>query len=151
MFAAIRLRGEVDLNPKIKRTLELLRLYKVNHLVLVKESEKKMLEKAQGFLTWGDINEVTLALMLKKRARLTGNKRVDESFLKENKIGSFEELAKSLLDGKTTLEKAGLKPIIRLSPPKKGHKRAGIKKPHHLGGALGYRSDDINALIKKMT
>ncbi len=150
LIAAIRIRGCVGLNPDNRKTLELLRLFKGNHMVLLKEAQKPMLQKVQGYATWGEVNEKTLALALKKRARLSGNRRVTDTVLKEKGFGSFDELAKALIDGKTTLDKAGLKPVLRLSPPKKGHERAGIKKIYSMGGALGYRADDINILIKKM-
>lgn len=40
--------------------------------------------------------------------------------------------------------------IYRLSPPRGGFERKGIKKPFTTGGVLGYRKDAINALIQKM-
>ena len=149
-FAVIRIRGTVNLNPKIKKTLEMLRLFKVNHLVLLGEEANGMLNTVQNFVTWGEVDEITLAKLLKKRARLPGNARPNKEFLKEKGFASFDELSKALIEGKTKLETIGLKPVLRLSPPKKGHKRAGIKKGYHMGGALGYRAGDINALIKKM-
>lgn len=39
---------------------------------------------------------------------------------------------------------------FRLSPPKKGFERKGIKKPFSKGGALGNRKNKINELIKRM-
>ncbi len=42
------------------------------------------------------------------------------------------------------------KNIFHLNPPKKGFERKGIKKSFASGGALGYRKDKINDLIKKM-
>ena len=150
MYAAIRVRGKVNVSPRIKKTLELLRLDRVNHLALVKKEQKGMLQKAQSFITFGEINEETLALTVKKRGRLPGNKKISKDFLKEKKIASFEELAKSIIEGKTRLEDFGIKPILRLSPPKKGYERAGIKKSYSVGGALGYRASDINKLVKRM-
>ena len=38
VFAVIRVRGIVNVNPDIKRTLELLRLTKVNHCALIEEN-----------------------------------------------------------------------------------------------------------------
>jgi large subunit ribosomal protein L30 len=150
MLAVIRVRGGVGLNPKVRKTLELLGLHSVNHLALVGVAEKGMLERVQGYLTWGEIDAQTMALLLQKRGRLHGNKRLNEAFLKEKKIKSFGELAKNILGGKASLGELGLKTIFRLGPPKKGFERAGIKKTYKTGGALGYRASDINALIKKM-
>jgi len=43
-----------------------------------------------------------------------------------------------------------LKPVFRLKPPSKGYDRGGIKQPYTKGGALGYRSEKINDLLKRM-
>ena len=66
MYAAIRVRGKVNVSPRIKKTLELLRLDRVNHLALVRKEQKGMLEKAQSFITFGEINNETLASALEK-------------------------------------------------------------------------------------
>jgi len=150
MFAAIRIRGDVNLSPGIRKTLELLRLHKVNHLVLVGEENKEMLVKVHGYVTWGEIEEKTLEALLEKRGRLQGNKRVGKEFLKKSKVKSFGEMAKTVLESKSSLEKLGIKPVFRLSPPKKGHMRKGIKAAYSIGGALGYRAADINELVRKM-
>lgn len=42
------------------------------------------------------------------------------------------------------------KKFYSLHPPRGGFERKGIKKPFNLKGALGYRRDNINVLIKKM-
>ncbi len=43
-----------------------------------------------------------------------------------------------------------LKKYFRLSPPRGGFERKGIKKDFTVSGALGYRGNKINDLIKKM-
>ena len=150
MYAAIRVRGKVNVSPNIKKTLQLLRLDRVNHLALVRKEQKGMLKNPQSFITFGEINDETLAIAIEKRGRLVGNKKIGKDFLKEKKIASFEELAKSIIEGKVKLDDLGIKPILRLSPPKKGYERAGIKKNYSVGGALGYRASDINKLVKRM-
>lgn len=150
MLAAIRVRGSVNVSPNIRKTLELLMLNRVNHLVLVKDGQKGMLNKAQSYITFGEINQETLAKLLEKRARLSGNKKVDESFLKKKNVKGFQELAKGLLEGKLALRELSIKPVLRLRPPKKGYERAGIKKGYSIGGALGYRASDINKLVQRM-
>ena len=53
---------------------------------------------------------------------------------------------------KLLTEKRGKKGIkfFRLNPPKKGFGRKGIKVSFKAGGALGYRKEKINDLIKRM-
>ena len=43
-----------------------------------------------------------------------------------------------------------IKKIFRLNSPKKGYGRKGIKVSFNNGGALDYRGDKINDLIKRM-
>lgn len=150
MLAAIRVRGWVDISPGIKKTLELVGLDRINHLRLVKEEQRPMLDKAGQYITFGEIDAATLALVVEKRARLVGDKKLDKDFLKEKKFKDFDEMAKAIIEGKTNLKELGIKHVFRLGPPKKGYERAGIKKSYTVGGALGYRAGDINALIKRM-
>ena len=42
------------------------------------------------------------------------------------------------------------KKFFALHPPRRGFERKGIKKAFSVGGALGYRKEKINDLIKRM-
>ena len=150
MYVAIKVRSNVKIKHELGKTMHLLRLNRVNHCVLIPDKQLAMLKKVDAYITYGRIDEKTLAVVLEKRGRLAGNKRVTEAVLKEKNLGSFTELAKKLLDGNTTLIQAGIKPVFRLNAPKKGHARAGIKTPFAMGGALGNRKEAINALIMRM-
>ena len=44
----------------------------------------------------------------------------------------------------------GIKPVFRLHPPSKGFKGK-VKRSYTAGGVTGYRGENINSLIKKMT
>jgi large subunit ribosomal protein L30 len=150
MYVAIKVRSNVKIKHGLGMTMDLLRLNRVNHCVLIPDKQLSMLKKVDAYITYGRIDEKTLALVLEKRGRLAGNKRLTEIVLKEKKLGTFTELAKKLLEEKTTLIQAGIKPVFRLNAPKKGHARAGIKTPFAMGGALGNRKNAINTLILRM-
>lgn len=150
MFAIIRLRGEVNLRPEIKSTLEMLRMHRVNHCIVVPEDEhfRGMIQKVKDYVAWGKIDDQTLAMLLERRGRLAGNRRLTEDFLKEKTLyRSFAELAAALNSGATSLKDLGIKPIFRLHPARKGLKT--IKKTAQQGGDLGFRAD-LADLIKKM-
>jgi len=150
MFAIIRLRGEVNLRPEIKSTLEMLRMHRVNHCIVVREDEhfRGMIQKVKDYVAWGKIDDQTLAMLLERRGRLAGNHRLTEDFLKEKTAyRSFAELAAALNSGATSLKDLGIKPIFRLHPARKGLKT--IKKTAQQGGDLGFRAD-LADLIKKM-
>lgn len=61
--------------------------------------------------------------------------------------GEIDESTLKLLN-----EKRGKKDkkFFRLQPPRKGFERKGTKKSFSIGGALGYRGEKINELIKRM-
>jgi len=152
MFAVIRVRGSIRARKEFLDTMKMLRLTRVNHLVLFPERKEieGMIKKVQSFVTFGQIDEKTLEKMLEKRGRLQGDKKLDKEFLRKAGLNSFKELAKALIEGKISLKKLRIKEVFRLRPPRKGFERKGIKKTFALGGALGNRGEKINELILRM-
>jgi large subunit ribosomal protein L30 len=151
MIAAIRVRGRTGIKKDIADTLDMLRLTRINHAVLIEEnpSYKGMLQKAKDYITWGEVDEDTVAKLLSKRGKLAGNVKLTEDYLKENTdFSSVEELSKAVVDSGAKLEDSGVKPIFRLHPPRKGYED--IKKTFAESGSLGYRGDKIGDLVKKM-
>ncbi|MFO8078077.1 MAG: 50S ribosomal protein L30 [Thermoplasmatota archaeon] len=152
VYAVVRVRGTVNVKPKITKTLELLRLTRVNHCTLVDEKKeiKGMLQQAKDYVTWGEINEETLSALLQKRGRLTGDQPLTKDFLSSaTSAKTIEELSKSILDGSLHLKEIpDLKPVFRLNPPSKGFE--GIKRSFVNKGALGYRGKKINDLLQRM-
>jgi len=152
VFAIIRVRGIVNVNPDIKRTLELLRLTKVNHCALLEENKvyKGMLQIAKDYTTWGELDKETLPKLIKSRGMLVGDKQITEEYLKSStSYDNFQKLSQAILDDKFKYKEIpDVKPLFRLHPPKKGYE--GIKRSFKNGGALGYRGKDINKLIGRM-
>ncbi|MCK4332665.1 MAG: 50S ribosomal protein L30 [Thermoplasmatales archaeon] len=151
VFAVIRVRGIVNVKPDIKRTLELLRLTKVNHCVLLEENKvyKGMLQIAKDYTTWGEINKEILSNLINSRGMLVGDKRITEEYVKSaTSYDSIEKLSQAIIDNKFKYnEIPEIKPLFRLSPPKKGYE--GIKRSFTNGGALGYRGKEINKLLER--
>lgn len=149
LFAVIRLRGNVKTSKEINDTLDMLKLKKVNHCVIVGKNQIGMLKKVKDYVTFGEINKDTLIKLLKNRLRGEKNKKIDqESLMKITKFKSFEDFADALLKEKIKLKDfKKLKPIFRLNPPRKGLKSKRLSWPK---GDLGYRKDKINELIERM-
>ncbi len=151
MYAVIRIRGRTGIRKNIADTLDMLNLTRISHCVVIPDtpSYKGMLQKAKDYITWGEVSEETFKKLVSERARLPGNKRVSDEYVKENTdYESLDDLAVAILNGETTLKESGLKPIFRLAPPKKGYEST--RKPYSEGGSLGYRSENINELLEKM-
>jgi len=141
LFAVVMVRGVVGTNRKLKDTLMMLRLNRINHCVIVPKNQNYdgMLHKARDFITWGEIDKETLEKLISKRGRFVGDKRVTD-------LRYAKELAQFILSGKPVKE-TGIKPVFRLSPPSKGYRSTKALYPK---GSLGYRGEKINELIKRM-
>ncbi len=134
----VLVRGLVNKSHPIKQTFELLKLSRKNQAVVIPKNEVNlgMIAKVNDFVTWGEIDEATFKELVAKRGVEFLSRNTDRKNLYTYKSLSF--------NGKH------YKPYFRLSPPTKGFGRKGIKAAFNAGGALGYRGDKINDLIKRM-
>ena len=152
MFAVIRVRGRPDVNVDVRKTMELMNLTRVNHCVLVADSDvaKGMLQKAKDYITWGEIDVATLAQMITVRGRLAGDLPITDEYVKANtEFATIAEMANAMISsGYRMKDTEGAKAVFRLHPPAKGYE--GIKRSFPNGGALGYRGAAINELIARM-
>ena len=101
-------------------------------------------------MVWGEISKETLSLLMEKRGRLIGDKRLTDQYAQELGYKSLNDLAEATYN--LEVEYAQLpkiKPIFRLHPPKKGFKGK-LKKGYSAGGVTGYRGAAIDGLIKQM-
>ena len=98
-----------------------------------------------------EVDEKTFRELLLIRGKTIGKKNLTEQYLKEKTKLSVDEFIKEFFSFKKNLKDVpGLKLYFRLKPPVKGFERKGIKVPYSMGGALGYRKDNINNLIIRM-
>ncbi len=152
-LAVVRIRGSVKVRRDINETLRMLGLVRVNHCVVIDDSPsyKGMLHKVKDFVTWGEIKPETLAILLRRRGRLSGGEGISDEFVKSHtQFDSIDEFAEAVCAGKANLgDLPGLKKVFRLHPPKKGYR--GIKRPFRNGGSLGYRGEEIGDLILRMS
>ncbi|WP_054839846.1 50S ribosomal protein L30 [Thermococcus sp. JCM 11816] len=154
-LALIRLRSGIRARGgEVRDTLAMLRLHRINHLVIVDDtpSYRGMIQKVKDYITWGgEIDKETLAKLLRKRGgRLIGNKPITDEYVKEKLGMTIEEFAEKVVNGEMKLrDLPNIKPVFRLHPPRgglKGSKKRSFKE----GGALGYRGEKINELIERM-
>lgn len=151
-YAVVRVRGTVNIRPDTKKTLQLLNLTRANHCVLLEEknSIKGMLQVAKDYVTWGEIDKDILLKLINSRGRLEGDKKLTDEYLKSStSYVNIDQLTQAIIEKKFKYKDIpNVKPIFRLSPPKKGYE--GIKRSFVNKGALGYRGKEINKLIGKM-
>ena len=151
-FAVVKVRGTVSAQREARETLDLLRLARTNHAVLLdnRPSFMGMLYRVQNYVTWGEVSKETVALMLQKRGRLTGGKKLTDEAVENLGYQSIDTLAEAIANCKAEYQKLpNVQPLFKLHPPKKGYKGK-IKKSYTTGGEAGYRGEAINDLIKRM-
>jgi large subunit ribosomal protein L30 len=150
-WAVVKVRGSINVKPKIKETMKLMRLNRVNHCVIIPENETYygMLKIIKDYVTWGEIDVETTELMLENSGKTSGNAIFTKKELKDSSFKTMKALAKNLSEGKVVMRDVPkLKPLFRLHPPRKGYE--GVKRSFKEGGALGYRGEKINQLIRRM-
>ncbi len=152
-LAVIRVRGVSDIFHEIKATLKMLNLTRNCHATLVDDRPAYlgMLRKARNYVTWGEISKENIALLLREKGRLVGNKKLTDSYVQEIGHKSLDDLAEAIHKLEVEYNRLpNLKPVFRLHPPRKGFKGR-VKRSYAAGGVSGYRGEAINDLIKKMT
>jgi large subunit ribosomal protein L30 len=151
-FAVVKVRGTISAQREARETLAMLRLARTNHAVLVdnRPSFMGMLYRVQNYVTWGEVSKETVALLLKKRGRLAGGKKLTNESAEKLGYKSIDALAEAIASCKAEYQKLpNVQPVFKLPPPSKGFKGK-TKKSYSAGGEAGYRGEKINELIKRM-
>jgi large subunit ribosomal protein L30 len=152
-FAAVKIRGTISAKREARETLDMLRLDKTNNAVLIdnRPSYMGMLYRVQNYVTWGEPSKETVALLLKERGRLAGGKKLTDEAVEKLGYKSIDKLAEAIAGCKVEFQKlSNVRPVFRLRPPSKGFKGK-TKKSFIAGGEAGYRGENINDLIKRMS
>lgn len=149
---AVKVRGAVSAMREARETLEFLHLTHTNHAVLIdsRPAYKGMLQRVNSYVTWGEPTKETVAMMIQKRARLAGNKKITAEYILKTGYQSVDELADAIVNCKVAFQKLPeIQPLFKLHPPSKGYKGK-TKKGFKAGGEAGYRGEAINELLKRM-
>jgi large subunit ribosomal protein L30 len=151
-MVAVRIRGLSDFSQEVKDTLTMLRLTRNCHATILdnRPAYDGMLRKSKDCITWGEVSKETIALLLKKRGRLVGDKQLTDEYAKELGYETLDVLAEAIYNVEVEFNSLpDLKPLFRLRPPTKGFKGK-VKRSFVSGGELGYRGEAINDLLQRM-
>lgn len=151
-LVVVKIRGTVSAQRETRETLDFLHLVHTNHAVLIdsRPAYKGMLQRVNSYITYGEPSKETVVMMLQKRARLLGAKKLTEEYLQKAGYKSFDELAQAILDCKVQFGKLpDIEPRFKLHPPSKGYKGK-TKRGFNAGGEAGYRGEAINKLVQRM-
>ena len=153
-FLVVRVRSDRGVERSIRDTMGMLNLTRVNHATIVPESSTYagMLQKSKDFVTWGVVDAETIENLLTQRGRMVGDKPLDNAAVKAGSdFKTVKAFAKALASGEASMKSVdGLKPVLRLHPPRGAKGWGGIKRAYSIGGALGFRGDEIGSLAERM-
>ena len=143
-YLVIRVRSDRGVTKKIRDTMSMLNLTRVNHAVLVPKTPayEGMLQKATD----------TIETLINERGRMAGDKQVTDAEVKScSDHSTVKALSKAIASGEaTTKDVEGMKPVFRLHPPRGSKGWGGIKRAYSVGGALGFRGENIVELAARM-
>ena len=139
LLVVIRVRGKINLKHRITKTFTQLNLHNKNWCVVLRNSESNlgMVKKVKDYVTWGELSEDVFTKLIEKRGELFKEREHD---LKEKL--SYKKFF--------VYKNRKYQRFFRLHPPKKGYGRKGVKVSFANRGALGYRAEKINDLLKRM-
>ncbi|KAH7078128.1 60S ribosomal protein L7 [Paraphoma chrysanthemicola] len=156
----VRIKGINKIDPKKRKTLQLLRLLQINNGVFIRltKATMEMLKIVEPFVAYGYPNQKSVRELIykrgygkvdKQRLPLTDNEIIEENLGKYGMI-CMEDLIHEIYTVGPNFKQASnfLWPFKLNSPTGGFHKR---KFKHFIeGGDLGNREDKINELIKQM-
>ncbi|MGA3059039.1 MAG: 50S ribosomal protein L30 [Candidatus Bathyarchaeia archaeon] len=151
-LVVVKVRGTVSAQRETRETLDFLHLSHTNHAVLIdsRPSYKGMLQRINSYITYGEPSKETVIMMLQKRARLAGDKKLTEEYIQKAGYKSIDDLAEAIVTCKVQFQKLpDVQPLFKFHPPSKGYKGK-TKKGFKAGGEAGYRGEAINELVKRM-
>ena len=151
-LVVVKIRGTISAQRETRETLDFLHLAHTNHAVLIdsRPAYKGMLQRVNSYVTWGEPSKEIVAMMLQKRARLAGDKKLTDEYIKKAGYKSIDDLAEAIVSCKVEFRKLpDMQPRFKLHPPSKGYKGK-TKKGFKAGGEAGYRGEAINNLVKRM-
>jgi len=156
----VRIKGINKIDPKKRKTLQLLRLLQINNGVFVRltKATSEMLKIVEPFIAYGYPNLKSVRELVykrgygkidKQRIALTDNAIIEESLGKYGIICVEDLIHEIVTVGPNFKQASNFLWPFKLSNPTGGFRPRKFK--HFIeGGDLGNREDKINALIKQM-
>jgi len=158
-FVAIQLRSQVNIAPRPKKTLSLLRLKQINNCVILRNnlSIKNMLQNAKDYIAFGTISYELLRKLVYLRGygKINGNKvkltneNIESHF--EGRFKCIEELCDVIFHGKPELRDVlrFLCPF-KLNPPRGGFLNGHKKRSFVQGGSTNDHKELLGNLLERM-
>ncbi|KAH9872083.1 60S ribosomal protein L7 [Plenodomus biglobosus] len=156
----VRIKGINKIDPKKRKTLQLLRLLQINNGVFIKltKATMEMLKIVEPFVAYGYPNQKSVRELIykrgygkvdKQRLPLTDNEIIEENLGKFGMICMEDLIHEIYTVGPNFKQASNFLWPFKLNNPNGGFRKRKFK--HFIeGGDLGNREDQINELIRQM-
>ncbi|CAO2658240.1 Nn.00g059630.m01.CDS01 [Neocucurbitaria sp. VM-36] len=156
----VRIKGINKIDPKKRKTLQLLRLLQINNGVFIKltKATMEMLKIVEPFVAYGYPNQKSVRELIykrgygkvdKQRLPLTDNEIIEENLGKYGMICMEDLIHEIYTVGPNFKQASNFLWPFKLNSPTGGFRKRKFK--HFIeGGDLGNREDQINDLIRQM-
>ncbi|EZQ03842.1 50S ribosomal protein L30 [Candidatus Acidianus copahuensis] len=148
----IRLRGRAGGDWRIEQTLGLLRLNRRYSAMVYPYSEeiKGMIRKVEAYITWGELDEEGIDMLL-NRMKTREGKKIDDETLKINLNMNIDDFKQKIVSGELRINKYSklFNLPISLHPPREGF-YGKVSVHFKNGGEYGYRGSYIKELLRRM-
>ncbi|KAH7356264.1 60s ribosomal protein-like protein l7 [Pyrenochaeta sp. MPI-SDFR-AT-0127] len=156
----VRIKGINKIDPKKRKTLQLLRLLQINNGVFIKltKATMEMLKIVEPFVAYGYPNQKSVRELIykrgygkvdKQRLPLTDNEIIEENLGKYGMICMEDLIHEIYTVGPNFKQASNFLWPFKLNSPNGGFRKRKFK--HFIeGGDLGNREDLINELIRQM-
>ena len=106
-LVVVKIRGTVRAQKETRETLEFLHLVHTNHAVLIdsRAAYMGMLQRVNSYITYGEPSKELVAMMLQKRARLAGDKKLTDEYIQKIGYKSIDDLAEAIVSCKVQFQK----------------------------------------------
>jgi len=159
VYLVTRIRGINNLNPVVRKILQLLRLRQLHNAVFVRvnRATTNMLRKVEPYIAYGYPSRALIRKLIYKRGHGKANRQrlpLINNEIIENNLGKqglicFEDLINEITTCGAHFKEANnfLWPF-KLNPPRGGF--IAKRHPYHSRGDWGNREEEINDLVERM-
>ena len=158
-LVAIQVRSQCGISPKPKKTMQLLRLSKINQCVILKNNEciRNMLQIVKDYVAFGFVEYELLRKLVylrgygkigRNKVKLT-NENIENAF--DGKYRCVEELLAVIYYGSEDMKKVlNFLVPLKLNTPKRGYSKKNKIKTFIQGGATNNHHELLGELLEKM-
>jgi len=151
LILVVNLHGAINSSAPVRKALNELWVARKFSATVVEDDSQTvgMLKLCKDYVTWSQVDEPLLADLLKKRARVSTTRALDQSSLKHLGYKNHEELAAKMAKESVRLSAIdGVLPYFRLAPPKGGFRKS-LRRQTTERGLLG-ANPRLEEIVRRM-